>query len=129
MSQANHKNHFEEVAVISFIQNVIEQTPSGFDTLSTVDKEKRENIDLQNQAETLCFEAEKELSLLKENIEESKQENITKLIEEIRQGIQSDNIESIKSPVEALKEAMREMVAAKIDTESNSDPMSNLNDL
>ena len=39
MSQANHKNHFEEVAVMSFIQNVIEQTPSGFDTLSTVDIE------------------------------------------------------------------------------------------
>jgi hypothetical protein len=30
-----------------------------------LDKEKRENIDLKNQAEALCFEAEKELSLLK----------------------------------------------------------------
>ena len=44
MSQANHKNHFEEVAVMSFIQNVIEQTPSGFDTLSTVDIELKENV-------------------------------------------------------------------------------------
>ena len=110
-------------------ESEVETMLEDAEKFAAVDKEKRENIDLQNQAETLCFEAEKELSLLKENIEESKQENITKLIEEIRQGIQSDNIESIKSPVEALKEAMREMVAAKIDTESNSDPMSNLNDL
>ena len=29
------------------------------------DKEKRQNIDLKNQAETLCFEAEKELNLFK----------------------------------------------------------------
>jgi molecular chaperone DnaK (HSP70) len=28
---------------------------------ASVDKEKRENIDLKNQAEALCFEAEKEL--------------------------------------------------------------------
>jgi molecular chaperone DnaK len=28
---------------------------------ATADKEKRENIDLKNQAEALCFEAEKEL--------------------------------------------------------------------
>jgi molecular chaperone DnaK (HSP70) len=28
---------------------------------ASLDKEKRENIDLKNQAEALCFEAEKEL--------------------------------------------------------------------
>jgi molecular chaperone DnaK len=59
---------------------------------ASADKEKRENIDLKNQAEALCFEAEKELSLVKENISEDKQQNITKLIENIRQDIQNDNI-------------------------------------
>jgi molecular chaperone DnaK len=51
---------------------------------ASADKEKRQNIDLKNQAEALCFEAEKELSLLKENISEDQQQNITKLIENIR---------------------------------------------
>ncbi len=96
---------------------------------ATADKEKRENIDLKNQAETLCFEAEKELSLLKESISEDKQQNITKLIEEIRQNIQDNQLDSLKSSVENLKTAMKDMIAAKVDTESNSDPMSNLNDL
>merc|ERR1712087_598160 len=45
---------------------------------AATDKEKRESIDLKNQAETLCFEAEKELSLLKDNITEAKQKTITK---------------------------------------------------
>jgi molecular chaperone DnaK (HSP70) len=61
---------------------------------ATADKEKRQNIDLKNQAEALCFEAEKELSLFKDNISEDKQQNITKLIEDIRQEIQNDNIEA-----------------------------------
>jgi molecular chaperone DnaK len=96
---------------------------------ATADKEKRENIDLKNQAETLCFEAEKELSLLQDNISEDKQQNITKLIEEIRQNIQDNQLNSLKSSVENLKTAMKDMIAAKVDTESSSDPMSNLNDL
>jgi molecular chaperone DnaK len=96
---------------------------------ASLDKEKRENIDLKNQAEALCFEAEKELSLVKETISEEKQQNVTKLIEQIRQDGQSDNFESLKSQVEELKTVMKEMLESKMNNESNSDPMSNLNDL
>ena len=96
---------------------------------ASLDKEKRETIDLKNQAEALCFEAEKELSLVKETISEEKQQNITKLIEQIRQDSQSDNFESLKSQLEELKTVMKEMLESKMNNESNSDPMSNLNDL
>jgi len=96
---------------------------------ASVDKEKRENIDVKNQAEALCFEAEKELSLAKENISEEKQQAITKLIEQIREDSQSDKFDSLKSQVEELKIAMKEMLESKVSAESNSDPMSDLNDL
>jgi molecular chaperone DnaK len=51
---------------------------------ASADKEKRENIDLKNQAETLCFEAEKELSLLKIIFQKKNKKSITKLIADIR---------------------------------------------
>jgi molecular chaperone DnaK len=69
---------------------------------ASADKEKRETIDLKNQAETLCFEAEKNF-LSKKILMKKKQQNITKLIEEIRQNIQSNDFESLKSSVENLK--------------------------
>ena len=96
---------------------------------AAADKDKRESIDLKNQAETLCFEAEKELSLLKETIPTEKQEDITKLINDIRQNIADNNTESLSSTLEQLKLAMKEMVATKMNNESDVDPMSNLNDL
>ena len=96
---------------------------------ASADKEKRESIDLKNQAETLCFEAEKELSLLKDSLAEDKQQNITNLIKDIRQDIQDNNINSLQSAVENLKTAMKEMIAEKMDTQSDTDPMANLNDL
>eukprot|EP00566_Odontella_aurita_P012914 CAMPEP_0113525482 /NCGR_PEP_ID=MMETSP0015_2-20120614/188_1 /TAXON_ID=2838 /ORGANISM="Odontella" /LENGTH=460 /DNA_ID=CAMNT_0000423657 /DNA_START=340 /DNA_END=1722 /DNA_ORIENTATION=+ /assembly_acc=CAM_ASM_000160 len=97
---------------------------------ATFDKEKRENIDLKNQAETLCFEAEKELNLFKTSISEEKQQNVQKLIENIRQDTQTENFESLKLLVDELKMAMKDMVEAKpfVD-QSDNDPMSNLNDL
>jgi molecular chaperone DnaK len=109
-------------------ENEVEEMLVEAEKYATADKEKRQSIDLKNQAETLCFEAEKELSLFKENISEEKQQNIKSLIENIRQESQTDNIASVTSLIEDLKIAMKEMVEAKF-SDSNSDPMSNLNDL
>ena len=110
-------------------ESEVEDMLAEAEKYASLDKEKRENIDLKNQAEALCFEAEKELSSAKETISEEKQENITKLIDQIRQDSQSDNFDSLKLQLEELKTAMKEILEAKMNNESNSDPMSNLNDL
>jgi molecular chaperone DnaK len=107
-------------------ENEVDRMLKEAEKFATIDKEKRQNIDLKNQAEALCFEAEKELSLFKDNIADDKQQNITKLIEDIRQEIKNDNIKNLQTKIEDLKTAMKDMVATK---QSNSDPMSNLNDL
>jgi molecular chaperone DnaK len=110
-------------------ENEVEKMLAEAEKFAAADKEKRENIDLKNQSEALCFEAEKELSLFKDNISEDKQKTITALIEDIRKEIKNDNVQSLKLRVEDLKTAMKDMVAAKMNNDSNSDPMSNLNDL
>nr|WPV72555.1 Hsp70-type chaperone [Navicula sp.]WPV72713.1 Hsp70-type chaperone [Navicula sp.] len=106
----------------------IEDMLAEAEKFASVDKEKRENIDLKNQAEALCFEAEKELSLVKDSLSEEKQQNATKLIAQIRQDSQSENFKELKSQLEELKTIMKEMLESKMSNESNSDPMSNLND-
>ena len=93
---------------------------------ASADQEKRENIDLKNQAETLCFEAEKELELLKEKISEDQKNNIEKLIEDIRQDIKAENFESLKSVLDELKGAMKNMVT---ENQTSNDSMDDLNDL
>ena len=51
------------------------------------------------------------------------------MITEIRDAIQTENSTSLKSYIENLKEAMRELVSAKVDNESNSNSVNDLNDL
>jgi len=103
----------------------VEEMLAEAEKFASADKEKRQNIDFKNQVEALCLEAEKELFLFKDSISEDKQQNIEKLIRNIRQEIQTDNFKVLKLQVEDLKTAMKEMTKSK----SNSDPMSNLNDL
>ena len=94
---------------------------------ASIDKKKRENIDLKNQAETLCFEAEKEISMFKDNLTEEKQEDIRNLIEIIRKTIQNEEFDILKSQMEDLKIKMKDMIASQ--TQSNSDSISDLDDL
>ena len=96
---------------------------------ASADKEKRERIDFKNQAEALCFEAEKELSILNENLSIEIKTNLTSLIESIRQDIQNENLENLKLRVEELKNAMKTLVEVKMSQNSKTDSTSNLNDL
>ena len=107
-------------------ENEIEKMLSDAEKYASVDQDKRQNIDLKNQAETLCFEAEKELDLLKDKISNEQQENVKNLIEKIREDIKTENFESLKSIIDELKLAMKNMVD---DSQPVTDSMGDLNDL
>ena len=102
-------------------ENEIESMLADAEKYAAADKEKKENIDFKNQAESLCFEAEKELSLSSGNITDDKEQKIRELIEKIRKNIQEEQIESLKLSFEKLKTEMNEIMTAKVNSESNSD--------
>ena len=106
--------------------NEIDTMLADAEKYAAADQEKRKNIEIKNQAETLCFEAEKELDLLKDKISEDQQTSTKQLISNIRQDIESENFESLNSVLEELKLAMKNMADAN---QSEADSMGDLNDL
>jgi molecular chaperone DnaK len=70
---------------------------------ASIDQEKRKGIDLKNQGETLCFEAERELGLFTNNITEENKNKVVELIENVRASIQQDNIQILGLAIEKLK--------------------------
>ena len=108
-------------------ENEVEKMLEEAEKFASLDKEKRENIDLKNQAETLCTEAEKEIELSKNDINQTTEENIKTLIQNIRSNIQSENFTELQISIEELKTLMKEMVVVKPEENTNSD--TNLNDL
>jgi len=110
----------------------VEKMLSDAEKYASVDQEKKQGIDLKNQAERLCFEAEKELGLFKSNISEDKEQTVRSLIEKVKTTAAGDDITALSTAIENLKSEMKDMVTAPdpLVTDSNeSNPMSDLNDL
>lgn len=107
-------------------ENEVEEMLVEAEKFASADKEKREKIDLKNQAEALCFEAEKEVSMFKENIAQDQQQSIMKLIEDVRKEIKNDSLESLKVKLEDLKTAMKDILASKTVVDNNSGGMNDL---
>jgi molecular chaperone DnaK len=106
----------------------VDQMLADAEKYASVDQEKKQAIDLKNQAERLCFEAEKELGVFKPNISEEKEQIIRALIEKVKTISKDDDTESLLKAIEDLKSEMKDMVTAP-DPLVNDSPMSDLNDL
>lgn len=99
---------------------------------AAADQEKKKTIDLKNQSERLCFEAEKELDLFKSNISSEKEQKVRSAIQKVKELAQKDDINSLTTAIEELKSELKDMVKATdplVTDPSVSNSMSDLNDL
>ena len=98
----------------------IETMVANAEEYAAADKEKRKNIDLKNNAESLCYQASKQLSLVKETISEDKKQDITKAIENIQSDLQMEKFNNLESEMEKLKKLMQELIDFNPIGENNS---------
>jgi molecular chaperone DnaK len=88
----------------------IEQMVASAEQYAASDQENRKNIDLKNNAESLCYEANKQLLLIKDTISEDKKNNLTTLIESIQLNIQSEKYDLLETQIEELKMMMKDVI-------------------
>jgi molecular chaperone DnaK len=74
-----------------------------------VDKDRREKIDLKNQADSLAYQAEKQLSDLGDKVPAADKEKIDGLVKELRDAIQADDFDRIKAAKENLEQTLYQM--------------------
>ena len=91
-------------------ESEVDEMVKAAEEYAAIDQEKRKNIDLKNNAEALCYEANKQLLAVKDSISSEKQETITKLIENIKKDLESENFDSVTSQLEELKVSMQELL-------------------
>jgi molecular chaperone DnaK len=73
------------------------------------DKAKRESVDVKNQAETLIYSTEKSVSELGEKLSEEDKSKIEACTEQLKKSIETDDVDAIKSDIEALSQASHKM--------------------
>nr|YP_009511086.1 Hsp70-type chaperone [Hydropuntia rangiferina]AXI96759.1 Hsp70-type chaperone [Hydropuntia rangiferina]UAD87442.1 Hsp70-type chaperone [Hydropuntia rangiferina] len=73
---------------------------------SEFDKQKREKIDLKNQADALCYQSQNQIDELKDKITTDEKKNVQKLIDTLKISIKEDDYENIKIFQNQLQQAM-----------------------
>merc|ERR1712127_771311 len=100
------------------VEEMLEQAKQFAD----IDKTKRQNIDLVNKAESVCYEADKQVEMLTDTITDTEKTEIQTLATNIRENIQAENLTELETQVTELKQVMSTML-------QNQNVVNDLNDI
>lgn len=82
----------------------VEQMMKEAEAHKEEDKKRKEEADLKNEAEQLAFQTENSLKELGDKVTEKEKEEIEGLIKEVKDALEKNDLEEIKSKKEALQE-------------------------
>nr|YP_009691273.1 Hsp70-type chaperone [Laminaria digitata]QEG58042.1 Hsp70-type chaperone [Laminaria digitata] len=108
----------------------VEKMIKNAEESSKVDKEKKEKIDLKNQADLVCYQNEKQLKEYEDKISSEKKELLIEGIKAIRGILQNDDFdnEDLKNKLEELQkisQTIGEEIAASANPEVKDEPQTN----
>jgi len=87
----------------------VEKMINDAEQFADEDKAKRESVEVKNQAETLIYSTEKSISDLGDKLPEEDKTKIEACSEQLKKSMETDDIEAIKSDLEALTQASHKM--------------------
>ncbi|MCH2265317.1 MAG: molecular chaperone DnaK [SAR324 cluster bacterium] len=87
----------------------VEKMVNDAEQFAEEDKAKRESVEVKNQAETLVYSTEKSVSELGDKLPEEEKTKIEACSEQLKKSLESDDIDAIKSDLEALTQASHKM--------------------
>ena len=87
------------------VERLVEEAEKNSD----LDKQKREQVDLKNQADSLCYQSENQLKDLDSKIEDQDRDKAKKLIDSLRKSVELENYEQIKKDQNELQQVMMDI--------------------
>nr|YP_009295747.1 heat shock protein 70 chaperone [Schimmelmannia schousboei]AOM64682.1 heat shock protein 70 chaperone [Schimmelmannia schousboei] len=90
---------------------------------SDLDKQKREKVDLKNQADSLCYQSQNQLNELGDKVSSQEKENIQGIIDNLRTAIKDDNYDQIKSLQDKLQQSIMEIGKKAYASQESDNPV------
>ena len=86
--------------------NEVEKMVKDAESNASADKEKREKIDLKNQAETLAYQAEKQLAELGDKVDAEAKAKVEDKAAKLKEATEKEDFESMKTLLEELQQEL-----------------------
>ncbi|MGI8932643.1 MAG: Hsp70 family protein, partial [Phormidesmis sp.] len=87
-------------------ENEVEQMVRDAESNADTDKERRERIDTKNQADSLAYQAEKQVEELGDKVPAEDKEKIEAQVKELKDAIAAEDYDKIKSTMTDLQQAL-----------------------
>jgi len=84
----------------------VDQLVKDAEANANVDKQKREQIDLKNQADSLCYQVQNQLKDLDDKIDKKDKDEAIAIIDKLQNAIKDDQFDLIKSLYDQLQNTM-----------------------
>ena len=91
------------------------------EAFSQADKERRENVDLRNEADSLCYQATKQLESLDATLDSAAKDQVNGLITEVRGAMDAENFDELKVKTKELQELMATLISNIPDQEQSNE--------
>ena len=92
--------------------NEVDKMVKDAEMNASADKEKREKIDIKNQAETLVYQAEKQIGELGDKVDEEAKTKVEEKRVKLKEAVEKDDYELMKSLVEELQQELYSLGAS-----------------
>nr|QCI06105.1 Hsp70-type chaperone [Dicranema revolutum] len=99
------------------VEKLVEEAEQNADT----DKQKREQIDLKNQADSFCYQAENQLKELSDKISQQEKDQLESMLAQLRQAIKEEEYEAITSLQKQAQQLLMEMGQKVYDSSKSTD--------
>jgi molecular chaperone DnaK len=86
--------------------NEVDKMVKDAEANATADKEKRERIDLKNQAETLVYQSEKQLGELGDKVSAEDKSKVETHAKTLKEAVEKEDFATIKTELEELQKAL-----------------------
>ena len=86
--------------------NEVDRMVKDAESNAAADKEKREKIDVKNQAETLIYQAEKQLGELGDKVAADDKAKVEGFTADLKAAVEKDDTDAIKTTLEQLQQAL-----------------------
>ena len=104
--------------------NEVEKMVKDAESNATADKDKREKIDLKNQAETLVYQTDKQLSELGDKVDADTKTKVEEKSKLLKEATEKDDYESMKQLLEELQKELYAVGSSVYQQPGNQPPNS-----
>ena len=102
----NKEQHITISSGSNMSKEDIERAVKDAERYAAEDKKRREEVDIKNEAENLCYAVEKLIKDSESKMDSSDKENLTQKVTALRETLKSGNTDNIKKDMEELQKNM-----------------------